>query len=364
MDPVTLSSPTVGAAPAQRRGGGRHVLIGADVGATTIAAGLVTVTGEVVAFERRSTQAKGRGSAVEVLVDLIEALLQGATRDGWTAGGIGIGLPGIVDADRGMMVGDENYVAEFTDVPLASNLRASTGLPVFVDNDANALALGEFEFGVGRGVASMALLAIGTGVGGAVILGGALVRGHTGCAGEFGHISIDFQGPPCRCGGRGCANDHIAGDQLARIAREAVAGGEPSRMLALAGGDPRRISAAAVFEAAASGDGVAQAIVERACAALGAVIGGIVHALNPELIVVTGGVAASLVPLEERIEACTAQYALSRALAGTRIRIVPADKRRTVLGGAALALAGLRKGSALAASAVVSGAGDDATRSR
>jgi glucokinase len=342
MDRAPVASEPGGQLRSASGGGGPRVLIGADVGATTLAAGLVTETGEVVAFERLPTHGRGRGTAPAVLVELIEALVQGADRDGWSAGGIGIGLPGIVDAERGMMVSDQNFVAEFAEIPLARDLRSSTGLPVFVDNDVNALALGEYEFGVGRGAASMALLAIGTGVGGAIILGGELVRGHSGCAGEFGYASIDFQGPPTRWGVRGCLNDYVAGEALATAARDAVARGEPSKVLALAGGDRQRITAALVFEAAASGDDVATTIVERACGALGAAIGGIVNILDPELIVVTGGVAASLAALERHVAECAARYALPHALARTRLRIVPADKRRTVLGGAALVLSRLR----------------------
>lgn len=328
-------------------GGGARVLIGVDVGATTIGAGLVTERGDVVAFECVPTHARGRGTALAVLVELIEALVRGADRDGWSAGGIGIGLPGLVDTERGMMVSEQNFVPEFAKIPLARDLRASTGLPVFVDNDVNALALGEHEFGVGRGAASMALLAIGTGVGGAIILGGELVRGHSGCAGEFGYISVDFQAPRSqaprsRWGVRGCLNDYLAGVALATAARAATARGEPSKLLTLAGGEQQRITAAVVFEAAAAGDEVATAIVEQACAALGAAIGSIVNVLDPELIVVTGGVAASLVTLEPHVAECAARYALPHALARTRLRIVPADKRRTVLGGAALALSRLR----------------------
>jgi glucokinase len=319
-----------------------QVLIGADVGATTIAAGLVTERGEVVGFERVPTHGRGKGTAVGALLDLLNALLRRASRADRAASAIGIGLPGIVDAGKGMMVSDQNLVPEFAGVPLAGDLRASTGLPVFVENDVNALAVGEHEFGIGRGVASMVMLAVGTGVGGAIVLGGELVRGHGGCAGEFGHVSIDFQGLPCRCGGRGCLNDYVAGEILARTAREAVARGESSKVLALAGGDPDRITAPLVFEAAAAGDGPAMAIVERACEALGAGIAGIVNTLNPELVVVAGGVAGSFAALEDRVVESTRRYALSQALAGTRVCFVPADKRRTVLGGAAIALSRLR----------------------
>jgi glucokinase len=318
-----------------------RVLIGADVGATTIAAGLVAEDGEVLAVERVPTHGRGRGTAVRTLLDLVDALVQRAKQDDLAAAGIGIGLPGIVDAGKGMMASSQNLVPEFAGVALATDLRTSTGLPVFVDNDVNALALGEYAFGIGRSAASLAVLAVGTGVGGALVLDGQLVRGHTNCAGEFGHTSIDFQGPPCRCGGRGCLNDYISGDSLARAAQAAAARGEPSKVLALAGGDPERITAALVFQAAAAGDVPGMAIVERACAALGAGIAAIVNALNPELVVVTGGVADSFALLESRVAECTRQYALPQALAGTRVRFVTADKRRTVRGGAALALSRL-----------------------
>jgi len=110
--------------------------------------------------------------------------------------GIGIGLPGIVDSASGMMISSRNHVPEFAGVALAADLRGSTGLPVFVDNDVNAVALAESRFGVGRGAASMAVLAVGTGVGSAIVLGGEILHGRRGCAGEFGHVSIDFQGRP------------------------------------------------------------------------------------------------------------------------------------------------------------------------
>jgi glucokinase len=345
MNHAPAASEPGGERPSPSGDGGARVLIGADVGATTIAVGLVTEAGEILAFERVATHGRGRGTALPVLLESIEALRRAAGRHGWSVGAIGIGLPGIVDAERGTMVSSRNYVPEFAGVPLASDLRASTDLPVFVDNDANALALGELEFGVGRGASSMALVAIGTGVGGAIILDGRLVRGHSHCAGEFGHVSIDFQGQrsECPCGSRGCLNSYIAGEALARAGREAVRRGESSKLLGLAAGDPERIHAALVFEAAAVGDEAARAIVERACAALGAAIAGIVNTLDPELVVVTGGVAASLVPLERSVLESARQYALPRAFAATQVRIVPADKRRTALGGAALALAGLRR---------------------
>lgn len=322
-----------------------RVFIGADVGATTIAAGLVAEGGEVLTVTREATHTRGPGSGVDTLVQVVGELVEKARHQRMPLAAIGVGLAGLVDPEKGMMVRSKNLVPEFADVPLAAQLGASTGLPVFVENDANALALGEMTFGVGRGASSMALLAIGTGVGGALVLGGQVVRGHSGVAGEFGHVSIGFRNTMgagfCACGIPGCLNAYVSGQSLAEAARDGVRRGLASTVLARAGGDAERITARMVFEAAAAGDALATTIVERACEGLGIVIGTIVNSLDPELIVITGGVAESLVPLEGRIVELARRFVLAHAFGRTRIQIVPSDKRRTVLGGAALALAGL-----------------------
>lgn len=315
-----------------------RVFIGADVGGTTISAGLVSETGEVLSVIRKGTRSDGAGTAAVTLTAVIDDLVAEAGRRSLLVGGIGIGLPGLVDADRGMMVSASNLVSEFANLPIADHLRSALGVPVFVDNDVNALALGEWTFGVGRGARSLALLAIGTGVGGAIIADGKLLRGEGGAAGEFGHVPIDFQGPPCLCGGHGCLCLYVGGPFLARVARVRVEAGEPSRLVALAGGDPRRIDSRLVFEAAAAGDPLASELVERGCDALGAGIAVIVNSLDPGLVIVTGGVAGSFVLLEADVQRAARRYALPHVLNRTRIRIAGSDKRRTVVGGAALAL--------------------------
>lgn len=314
----------------------RAAIVGIDVGATSISGGLVTPGGDVLTAVEMPT--RHRGSAVETLLAVVDDLITGARTEGLDLEGIGIGLPGLVDVEKGMMVSPHNLVSEFAHIPLGDRLRTATGLPVFVDNDVNALALGEWTFGVGRGARSLALLAVGTGVGGGLILDGRLVRGQSGCAGEFGHIPIDMNGPPCVCGGRGCMVVWVGGKALEETARQHIVKGAVSSLLALAGGNPQRITAALVFEAAATGDALARELVDTACRALGAAIGAIIHAVDPEMIVITGGVAASLAHYEPEVAACVGRYALAHALASTRIRFAPTDKRRTVRGGAALVL--------------------------
>jgi glucokinase len=306
-----------------------NALIGVDVGATTISAGIVASDGEVLSAHSEPSRAAGPASPVERVLALVTRLVDEAGARAIRLDGIGIGLPGLVDVDKGMMIDTANPMAVFAQVPLAAVLREATGLPVHVDNDVNVLALGEAAFGAGRGADSLVVLALGTGFGGAVVVEDRLVRGHSGCAGEFGHIPIQLDAAPCACGGHGCLNLWVGGDAIAAKARAAM--GVPD------------ITTEMVFRAAAAGDARARRIVDGTCAALGVGVASIVNSLNPEVVVITGGVAASLVPLEPAIRGRIARHALPRALAGTRIHIVPGDKRRTLVGGAALVLYELQR---------------------
>ena len=124
-------------------------------------------------------------------------------------------MPGIIDAERGVVGVDIHYAPELAGAPLAAMLRDRVGVPVFVDNDVNALALAEWTWGAGRGARSLVMLALGTGVGGGIIVDGRLHRGHAGFGGELGHVPIDFDGPPCICGGRGCLKAYVSGTDIA-----------------------------------------------------------------------------------------------------------------------------------------------------
>jgi glucokinase len=307
-----------------------EVVIGIDVGGTTIAAGLVTPAGEVVE-ERRVPAEPAARATLATIESLIDALKRRAGDR--TVRGIGVGVPGPVDAGR--VSADVPHAPDLADRPLADLLRARFALPAYVDNDVNALALGEWRFGSGRGLRSLVVLAPGTGFGCGIILEGRLVRGVNGFGGEFGHTPVKFDGPACWCGGRGCLAMYMSGRGIAEAARERVAAGESPALLAAAGA-VERITAPLVFRLAAAGDPAASAVVDEACRALGAMIATMVNGLNPEAIVVTGGVAESLVALEKRILGATADYAFPRALEATRITIVPTDKRTTMRGAAAL----------------------------
>jgi len=317
---------------------GTVATIGVDVGGTTISGGLVRHDGEVLATVETPTHVGGLGTALKALLSVVEGVLSQARSQGWTVDGIGVGLPGPVEVDKGMIsaASPENHVPELHGVPIAEQIQALTELPTFVDNDVNALALGERAFGLGRGAASLALLAIGTEIGGALMTGDVLVRGAHGFGGEFGHMPVNFDGPRCKCGGRGCLGVYLGGHQLAAEARRHVTEGARSILLERAGGDVGAITTPMVFAAATGGDPLAARLVDQACEALAATLAMIVNGLDPEIIVITGGVAESLVPLRVDIVRRTAAYAFAHPLGATRIQVTRSDKRDTVRGGAAL----------------------------
>src|SRR5436190_22973418 len=312
------------------------VLIGVDVGGTTIAAGAVTADGEVLHDENRVTHYAAAAGTLVTIERLVQRVSGALAARGLTVAGIGVGVPGPVDA--GVVGAPAPHAADLVGQPLGPRLAAHFGVPVFVDNDVNALALAEWRFGAGRGARSLVVLAPGTGFGAGIILDGRLVRGVAGFGGEFGHTPVKFDGPPCWCGGRGCLAIYASGRGIAEAARERVVAQPNAPLLAAAGGDVMAITAPLVFRLAEGGDAIASAIIDEACVALGAMIGTVVNGLNPEVVVVTGGVAGSLAALEKQILAAAAEHAFARALAATRITIVPGDKRLTMRGAAALVL--------------------------
>src|SRR3989454_9916449 len=301
------------------------LLLGVDVGGTTTAAGAVTREGAVLVEQRVLTHRDGKGRAPETIIELLGSVREQAERRG--------------HADADGRIGEHvPHVPELAGRALAAELAERFGRPAFVDNDVNALALGEWMFGAGRGTRSLVVLAPGTGFGAGIVLESRLVRGAAGFGGELGHTPVKFDGPPCWCGGRGCLALYASGRGIAEAARARVAGLPDAPLLTAAGGDPRAITAPLVFRAAREGDAMASAVVDEACRAFGAMLGAVVNGLNPELIVLTGGVAESLVPLEAQILQRAAEYAFRAALARTRVTIVPGDKRTSMRGAAALAI--------------------------
>lgn len=203
---------------------------------------------------------------------------------------IGVAIAAWVEYPAGRVAFAPNLAYDLPNVLEAVGQRF--GLPTVVENDANAAAWGEREFGAGKGSDDMLMLTLGTGIGGGVIAGGNLYRGHRGFAGEFGHMTIVEGGPQCACGQRGCLEALASGSAIARMAREGVGGASDSILLELAGDNPLKITGALVAEAARADDEFAIGILERAGRSLGVGIANLVNAFDPEIVVVGGSVAS------------------------------------------------------------------------
>ncbi|GIW07325.1 MAG: glucokinase [Dehalococcoidia bacterium] len=196
---------------------------------------------------------------------------------------VGIAAPGPLDPRRGVLLRPPNLPSWPAEAPIGDALSARLGVPVVVDNDANLAALGEWQAGAGRGVESLVYFTISTGIGGGLILGGALHHGVHGYAGELGHMVIQADGPPCACGSRGCLETLASGTAIARIVRERLAGGEPSRL-------PPTATAEDVFAAASAGDTLAASVIEAAMWQLGVGVVNALHLFDPAIVVLGGGV--------------------------------------------------------------------------
>lgn len=315
------------------------VILSLDMGGTTLSYGLVQPDGRVRLQHSVGTHARGRGEAVvQQVLEVTRTLLDAASRRRLRVSGIGIGVPGTVDVPRGRIRDNIQNVPELEGVALGPLLRRRFALPVHLDNDVNAHTLGELYFGWGRGVQNFAMLAAGTGVGGGIVIGGKLLRGRRGYGGEAGHTTVNLDGRPCFCGSIGCIKTYASGPDIAAQARERLQTAQPGRLLELCGGDPQRLTAREVFAAARANDPIALEVVEIAARTLGAGVANLVNLLNPEMIVLGGGVLEASDLLLPRIRRWAASYAFADALRGTRLVVSRFIKRSSIRGAAALFL--------------------------
>ncbi len=261
--------------------------VGVDVGGTKIAVGVVDESGRILARDRADTPGRDAGAVLQTIGDLVERVA--AQSPGVRA--VGIGVAGFVDANRStvLMAPNLGWVAQ----PVRDPISARVGLPVVVENDANAAAWGEARFGAGTGVADMIAVTIGTGIGGGLVLGGQLYRGAYGAAAEIGHITVVPGGLMCGCGRRGCWEQYGSGNALVRTARELAneRRDEAAVMLEMGDGTPEGINGKHVTLAAEQADPVAVAAFEKVGRWIGLGLADLAATLDPQVFVIGGGVS-------------------------------------------------------------------------
>ncbi len=266
-----------------------QVMVGVDVGGTKVAAGRVTRDGRLSGAP--CVVASGTGD-VAALVESIAGAAGAAVRDAASAGetvaGIGIGCAGTVDTRRGLVVTSPHL--PLTDAPLGALVGDRMGLPVFLDNDANVAAWAEVRVGAARGCRHVVMLALGTGVGGGLVLDGRPYRGANGAAAEIGHMIIVAGGEPCRCGARGCLEAYASGTALERIAGRIVGDLPAAGATALRAESERgTLTGKVVGDLALSGDPGALSAVDEVGRWLGIGLSNMVNIFNPDMVVVGGG---------------------------------------------------------------------------
>lgn len=270
-------------------------VVGVDLGGTKISVGAMPADGKRQLAMRAvpTLAAEGADAVVRRITDSIESVIAqtmaetGAKRSDFA--GVGIGSPGPLDREKGLVITTPNL--GWTDFPLRDRVSEVVKLLAVLDNDANCATLAEWWVGAAQGANNVVGMTIGTGIGGGLILNGKLFHGSSDAAGEIGHTTLDANGRRCKCGNYGCLEAYASGPATAERARERMAGGEDSQLTAMCDGDISKITAQMVYDASARGDDVAREVVRETARFLGTGIANLLNVFNPEVVVLTGGVA-------------------------------------------------------------------------
>jgi glucokinase len=319
---------------------GPRTLLGIDIGGTKVAAAVATDDGSVRSFGRIPTLVEqGPDATIGRIVELARSVLAeaGVTVD--DLAGVGVGCGGPLDPVAGV-IHDPPGLAGWHAIPLVARLEAAFGIPVHLDNDANAAALGEHRFGAGRGCTDVLYVTVSTGVGGGAVLGGRLHQGANASAAEIGHTSVDIHGRRCTCGRRGCLEAYASGTAIAARAREGLLSGRSSS-LADVPGAPAAIRAEHVAFHAAAGDALAGEVWDEAIEVLGEGIANAINTFDPQVVVLGGGVTNAGEQLIGPVRRIATAGAFHPPGASVEVVLAALGERVGVLGAVAVALAAI-----------------------
>lgn len=299
--------------------------IGIDVGGTNVKIALVNDKGSIIYSNSIPTRAEmGYEYTINNMKEAIKDLLKETKSKEKDIEGMGFGFPGQIDCQKGIVRLAPN-IPGWVDVPIAEIMEKEFGIKTRVDNDVRCAALGELNFGAGKGCENLICITVGTGIGSGLIVNGKLVRGASNAAGEIGHIKLDMNGGPlCGCGDRGCLEAFASGPSIVAMAEEYIKGGKSTKYRELANPD---ITPYIVSEAAKLGDPVARRIFTIVGEYIGIGLASVVNLLNPEKIIIGGGVAAAGDILMNPIKETLVKRAM--AIAGSTVQVAPAQLGNT-----------------------------------
>ncbi|HEN7289762.1 TPA: ROK family glucokinase [Streptococcus agalactiae] len=313
-------------------------LLGIDLGGTTIKFGILTLEGEVQ--EKWAIETNALENGRHIVSDIVESLkhrlsLYGLTKDDFL--GIGMGSPGAVDRTSKTVTGAFNLNWADTQ-EVGSVIEKEVGIPFFIDNDANVAALGERWVGAGANNPDVVFVTLGTGVGGGVIADGNLIHGVAGAGGEIGHMIVDPEnGFTCTCGNKGCLETVASATGVVRVARQLAEQYEGSSAIKAAIDNGDTVTSKDIFIAAEDGDKFANSVVERVSRYLGLAAANISNILNPDSVVIGGGVSAAGEFLRSRVEKYFVTFAFPQVKKSTKIKIAELGNDAGIIGAASLA---------------------------
>ncbi len=272
-------------------GGIKRAFAGIDVGGTNIKFGLFYPDGKIIYKEQRPTMAdKGATPLMHLITNIAERLIMHASEDELEVAYLGVGTPGAIDFKTGQVLGQTPHIPGWGGMEIGENLRNRLNMPVWVDNDVNSMSLAELKFGAAVGAKSAICVTVGTGVGGAVVIDGKLVRGHTHSAGELGHMTINFEGPLCKCGKKGCVEAYCSTSAIISRTKKKLEKDMTPVFQELIGGNIEKISIKIITAAAKQDDYIAKEVLEEAAEYLAIGLGNIANLLNPQIIIIGGGI--------------------------------------------------------------------------
>ena len=313
-------------------------VVGVDMGGTKILAAVINAKGEIVHQAKTATKPKkGSDAVIERIVRCIREAIDRAELTPSQIRAIGIGSPGPLDPETGVIIFAPNL--GWSNVPLKARLEANLNLPTFVDNDVNVGTLGEYALGAGGGVKNLVGIFVGTGIGGGIILDGKLFHGTNKTAGEVGHMVVKANGPRCGCGNSGCLEAVASRTAMTRDLQKAILKrGKKSVLTKLNGGSLDLIRSQAIAKAVKRGDKPTIKVMRRAAKYLGISVASIVHFLNPEMIVLGGGVIEAMGDsLLDPIRQAASKYALPATMDGVQIVKATLGDNAGVIGASVLA---------------------------
>ncbi len=317
----------------------RGLVIGVDIGGTKVAAGIVDASGKILTQLRKPMPANdGAEAGFKAVTSAIDSLLAGEAADPQAqVKAIGICAPGPLDPKSGVVLNPPNLPC-WRNFPLAARVGEVYSVPVKVDNDANAAALAETIWGAARGYRYVFYATVGTGIGTGIVFDGRIYHGHTGAAGEGGHVTIDYRGPLCPCGKHGCIEVLAAGPAIALRARTHAAA-DPARGAALLGfaqGKTESVTSEIVGQTYAAGDVLAREILQETAELLTVWLGNIVDLFDPDVLVVGGGVAAMLNPFFGEIKRLLPSWCVNPRASEIPLVLAHYGADAGIAGGAAL----------------------------